>query len=75
MTVFYSATWQTFFRNVRGRERFNLAKDHLTLMQQKYDKYVFAINVEKYDWIRNPFLANAEMSTKELPLRIRENFF
>ena len=53
----------------------NLAKEHLTLIQQKYDKYFFAINTEQYDWIRNPFSANAEVSTKELPLRIRENFF
>ena len=51
----------------------DLAKEHLTLIQQKYDKYFFAINTEQYDWIRNPFSANAEMSMKELPLRIREN--
>ena len=51
----------------------DLAKEHLTLIQQKYDKYFFAIKTEQYDWIRNPFSANAEMSTKELPLRIREN--
>ena len=30
---------------------------------------------EQYDWIQNPLSANAEMSTKELPLRNRENFF
>ena len=53
----------------------NLAKEHLSLIQQKYNKYFFAINTEQYDWIRNPFSANAEMSTKELFLRIRENFF
>ena len=29
----------------------NLAKKHLTLIQQKYDKYFFAINPEKHDWI------------------------
>ena len=51
----------------------DLAKEHLTFIQQKYDKYFFAINTEQYDWIRNPFSANAEMSMKELPLRIREN--
>ena len=48
----------------------NLAKEHLTLIQQKYAKYFFAINTEQYDWIRNPFSANVEMSTKELLLRI-----
>ena len=53
----------------------NLAKKHLTLIQQKYAKYFFAINTEQYDWIQNPFSANVEMSTKKLPLRIRENFF
>ena len=50
----------------------HLAKEHLTLIQQKYDKYFIASNTEKYDWIRNPFSANAEMSTKALCLRIRE---
>ena len=29
----------------------NLAKERLTLLHQKYDKYFFAINIEKYDWI------------------------
>ena len=53
----------------------NFAKKHLTLIQQKYDKYFFAINTEKCDWIQNPFSANAEISQKELPQRIRENFF
>ena len=52
----------------------NIAKEHLTLIQQKYDKYFFAINTEQYEWMRNSFSADAEMS-KELPLRIRENFF
>ena len=37
--------------------------------------YFFAINNEQYDWIRNPFSANAEMLTKELPLRIQKIFF
>ena len=53
----------------------NLAKEHLTLMQQKYEKYFFAINTENYDWIHNFFSAKAKMSTKELSLPIRENFF
>ena len=62
-------------KNVEKCFALNLAKQHLTLIQQKYDKYFFAINTEQYDWIRNAFLANAVMSTKELPLCIRENFF
>ena len=54
----------------------NLAKKHSTSIQQKYDKYFFAINTEQYDWIQNPFSANVEnVNQKKLPLRIRENFF
>ena len=53
----------------------NLAKEHLTFLQQKYHKYFFAIYTEQNDWIRNPFLANVKISTKKLPLRIRENYF
>ena len=49
---------------------FNLAKEHLTLLQQKYDKYFFEINTKLYYWIRNPFSANIVMLTKKLPLRI-----
>ena len=66
------------YKNQKNAEKnfvLNLAKEHLPLIQQKYDKYSVAINIEQYDWIRNPFSANAKMSTKELPLRIRENFF
>ena len=61
--------------NAQKRFELNLAKEHLTLIQQNYDKCFFAISTEKYDWIRNLFSASAEMSTKELSLRIRENFF
>ena len=60
--------------NVEKGFLLNLAKEHLTLTKQKYDEYLFAINTEKYDWIRNPFSANAKITTKELSLRIRENF-
>ena len=62
-------------KNVEKGFALNLAKEHLTLIQLKYDKYFFAINSEQYDWIRNPFSANAEMSAKKLPLRNRKNFF
>ena len=62
-------------KNVEKGFMLNIAKEHLTLIQQKYDKYFFAIKTEQYDWMRNSFSADAEMSTKELPLRIRENFF
>ena len=44
-------------------------------MQQKYDKYFFAISTEQYDWIQNIFSANAKMSTKDLPVHVQENFF
>ena len=59
------------YKNQKNIEKgfvLNLAKEHLTLIQQKYDQYFFANTTEQYDWIRNPFSANAEMSTKELPL-------
>ena len=57
-------------KNVEKGFVLNVAKEHLTLIQQKYDKDFFAVNTEQYDWIRNPFSANAKMSTKDLPLRI-----
>ena len=60
--------------NVEKGFLLNLAKEHLTLTKQKYDEYLFAINTKNYDWIRNPFSANAKITTKELSLRIRENF-
>ena len=62
-------------KNVEKGFVLHSAKEHLTLIQQKYNKYFFVINTEQYDWIQNPFSANAKISTKELPLRIRENFF
>ena len=52
----------------------DLAQEHLSLLQQKYDCYFFTINTQQYDWIRNPFSSNAEISTKELSLPIRESF-
>ena len=61
------------YRNPKNVEKgfvLNLAKEQLTLIQPKYAKYFFAFNTEQYDLIRNPFSANAEMSTKESPLRI-----
>ena len=61
--------------NVEKGLGLNLAKEHLTLIQQKYDKYFFKINTENYDWTHNLFSAKAKMSTKELSLPIRENFF
>ena len=73
--VFTRRTTEYNQKNVEKGFVLNSAKEHLTLLQQKYDKYFFAINTEKYDWIRNPFSVNAEMSMKELPLHIQENFF
>lgn len=52
----------------------DLAQKHLSLLQQKYDCYFFTINTQQYDWIRNPFSSNAEFSTEELSLPIRESF-
>ena len=52
----------------------DLAQEHLSLLQQKYDCYFFTINTQQYDWIRNPFSSNAEISTEELSLPIRESF-
>ena len=52
----------------------DLAQKHLSLLQQKYDCYFFTINTQQHDWIRNPFSSNAEFSTEELSLPIRESF-
>ena len=38
-------------KNVENGFVLNLAKEYLTLIQQKYDKYFFSINTEQYDWI------------------------
>jgi len=51
----------------------DLVQEHLTLLHQKYDHYFFTTYTEQYGWIRNPFSANAEMSTQELPLPVRKN--
>lgn len=52
----------------------DLAQQHLSLLRQKFHQYFYCFNTEKYDWIRNPFAANAINSTEELPLQIREEF-
>ena len=66
------------YKNQKNAERnfvLNLAKEPLTLIQKKYIISTFSQLILNYDWIRNLFSANAEMSTKKLPLRIQENFF
>ncbi|GFR31255.1 uncharacterized protein TNCT_274881 [Trichonephila clavata] len=52
----------------------DLAQQHLSMLQQKFDQYLYSINTEQYDWIRNPFATNAINSTEALPLQIREEF-
>ena len=36
-------------KNVKKGFVLNLAKEHLTLIQQKHDKYFFAINTQQHD--------------------------
>ena len=43
-----------------------LSQEHLALLHQKYDHYFFTINSEQCVWIRNPFSADAEISTQKL---------
>ncbi|XP_051784748.1 zinc finger BED domain-containing protein 5-like [Erpetoichthys calabaricus] len=52
----------------------DLAQQHLSMLQQKFDHYFYSINMEQYDWIRNPFATNAINSTEALSLQIREEF-
>lgn len=52
----------------------DLAQEHLTLLQQKFEHYFHAINTDQYNWIRNPFACDAENSVEGLPLQIREEF-
>ncbi|GFR06972.1 protein FAM200A [Trichonephila clavata] len=52
----------------------DLAQQHLSMLQQKFDQYFYSINTEQYDWIRNPFATNAINSTEALPLQIPEEF-
>ena len=33
-----------------------LIVDHLTILEDKMDYYFPSINIEQYDWIRNPFI-------------------
>ena len=51
-----------------------LSQKHLALLYQKHGHYFFAINSEQYDWIQNPFFADAEISTQKLSLPMEENF-
>ena len=44
----------------------DLSQKHLALLHQKYDHYFFAINSEQYNWTRNPFSADAEISMQKL---------
>ena len=43
----------------------DLSQKHLALLHQKYDHYFFEINSEQYNWIRNPFSADVEISTQK----------
>ncbi|KOC60752.1 SCAN domain-containing protein 3 [Habropoda laboriosa] len=52
----------------------DLTQPHLSLLQEKFNHYFFTINTEQYNWIRNPFLTDAENSTEALSLQIREEF-
>ncbi|GFR18533.1 protein FAM200A [Trichonephila clavata] len=52
----------------------DLAQQHLSMLQQKFDQYFYSINTEQNDWIRNPFATNAINSTEALTLQIREEF-
>ena len=51
-----------------------LSQEHLALLHQKYDHYFFTINSEQYDWIRNSFSIDAEISTQKLSLLVKEDF-
>lgn len=52
----------------------DLAQEHLTLLQQKFEHYFHTINTEQYNWIRNPFARDAENFVDALSLQIREEF-
>lgn len=52
----------------------DLAQQHLSMLQQKFEYYFHSINTEQYNWIRNPFATNAISSTEALPLQTREEF-
>ena len=68
----YQRTNQTMIEN--KQIILDLAQQHLTLLQQKFEHYFYTIHTEQYDWIRNPFATNAENSTEALSLQIREEF-
>jgi len=51
----------------------DLVQERLTLLHQKYNHYFFTNGTQQCGWIRNLFSDNAEMSTQELPLRVRKN--
>lgn len=52
----------------------DLAQQHLSMLQQKFEYYFHSINTEQYNWIRNPFATNAISSSEALPLQTREEF-
>ena len=68
----YQRTNQTTIEN--KQIILDLAKEHLTLLQQKFEHYFHTMPTEQYDWIRNPFASNAENSIEALPLQIHEEF-
>jgi len=39
----------------------DMAQEHLILLHQKYDHYIFIVNTEQYAWIRNTFSANVQL--------------
>ncbi|VEN56237.1 unnamed protein product [Callosobruchus maculatus] len=47
--------------------------EHLSSLQEKIAKYFPSLDIEKYDWVRNPF-GEAVTSSNELSLREEEDF-
>lgn len=52
----------------------DLTRQHLSLLQEKFNHYLFTINTEQYNWIENPFVADPGNSTEAFSLQIREEF-
>lgn len=47
--------------------------EHLALLKEKITKYFPELNIEEYDWIRNPFSTN-NTSSYEFTLTVEEEF-
>lgn len=60
-------------QNEDANEIISVITEHLSLLQEKIVSYFPSLNIEKYDWIRNPF-CEGDTSSNEFSLQEAEDF-